>query len=217
MIAALIGSIVCRPAIRDRLVARAVVTPDTHLYRDDGTPYMLRYWLFNPIDPVTWKRKYSFIPFSLRIHHILAADLDRHLHDHPFNARVWILRGGYDEVREAPPTLAEPNWGRDQMVEISRMPGDSFAIGFDQFHKIAGLHQGGSVSLFMFGGYKGQWGFLVDGRKMLRPEYQRRYKPGSPGACKAVQHSDQTVCRPCDLAWDTNDQHRPPCGKSANK
>ena len=31
------------------------------------------------------------------------------------------------------------------------------------------------------------------------------------GKCKAVQHSDQMVCEPCRLAWDTNDPHPPEC------
>jgi hypothetical protein len=28
------------------------------------------------------------------------ADLDRHTHDHPFNARTWVMRGGYTVRRE---------------------------------------------------------------------------------------------------------------------
>ena len=30
--------------------------------------------------------------------------------------------------------------------------------------------------------------------------------------CEAVQHSDQLVCKRCDLVWDVNDLYEPPCG-----
>lgn len=33
------------------------------------------------------------------------------------------------------------------------------------------------------------------------------------GGCKARQHSDQMVCKQCDLAWDMNDPHPPECAK----
>lgn len=214
MIATTIGRVLCQPAIRDRLFAIARRDPDFHLMSPDGSVvYMHRFWLFNRIG-ADYTRKYRFIPFSIRIHYVMSPDLDRHLHDHPYKAWLWIMKGGYDEVRVAPPTLDDPNWSRDNMVEHRRMPGDFVRLHQGQFHKITKLHQGGSMSLFVIGRYIGPWGFLVNGVKMLRSEYERRYKPKSPTACKAVQHSDQTLCEPCGLGWDTNDEHRPPCGKN---
>jgi len=35
------------------------------------------------------------------------------------------------------------------------------------------------------------------------------YQP--PRSCEAVQHSDQMMCRRCDLAWDVNDPSPPKC------
>lgn len=29
--------------------------------------------------------------------------------------------------------------------------------------------------------------------------------------CKAIQYSDQMVCKPCQLAWDVNDPEPPRC------
>jgi hypothetical protein len=219
MIAKLIGRFLCQPAVRSTLLDIAMRTPDDHIYGPNGEIYMYRYWLFNPINHKLYKRKYPFIPFSIRIHRTMTPDLDRHLHDHPFNAWWWIMGGGYEEVRLAETTLAEPNWSRDKMVEHRRLPGDAVKIKHDEFHKITRLYdsKNGALSLFVFGRYKGPWGFLVNGEKMVRREYERRFKPSAPTACKAVQHSDQTVCQACDLAWDTNDPNRPMCKRRATE
>jgi hypothetical protein len=184
-LARLIGSIVIMPAIRDRLIAIAQRDPDDHIMSADKSQvYMYRYWLFNKItmakegeSTVTGKRKYRFIPFSLRIHHIVMPDLDRHLHDHPFNARTWILKGGYDEVR-----LSEPLTLFDDraMFEYTRLVGDTTTLGFDKYHRITKLHGGEAWTLFMFGRYLGPWGFMVNSRKMLRRDYAEKYQSDSP-------------------------------------
>lgn len=172
-LARLIGSILIKPAIRDRLIAIAQRDPDLHIMSPDGQQvYMYRYWLFNKI--TNFKRKYWFIPFSLRIHHIVMPDLDRHLHDHPFNARTWILKGGYDEVRASVPL--DLYSGDRAMFEYTRLVGDSTTLGFEQYHKITKLHGGEAWTLFMFGRYLGSWGFLVNCRKVKRAEYEERFK-----------------------------------------
>jgi hypothetical protein len=215
MIAKLIGRILRKPAVHERLLRIAARTPDQHIASSDGTDvYMYRYWLFNRI--TNYKRRYWFIPFSIRIHHIVRPDSDRHLHDHPFNARTWIMRGGYEEVRlhELFNGCARitGNVDRLPMYEIQRFPGDTSTLGFEQYHKITKVADCGALTLFMFGRYRGDWGFLVNGCKMLRREYQRRFDPHAPGACLATQYSETTICYPCGLGWDTNDEHRPPCG-----
>lgn len=208
MIARLIGRILRKPAVHERLLHIAARDPDYHIMSADGTTvYMYRYWLFNRI--MNYKRRYWFIPFSIRIHHIVQPDNDRHLHDHPFNARTWIMRGGYEEVRMRPfSALYVPS---ERMMELHRFPGDTSTLGFDQYHKITKIADGGALTFFMFGRYRGDWGFLVNGVKVLRREYLRRFDPGAPDACRAVQHSDQTICEACNLGWDTNDEQRPQC------
>jgi hypothetical protein len=215
MIANIIGRVLRKPAIRERLLAIAKRTPDAHIMSPDGSQvYMYRYWLFNQIDPRTYKRKYRMIPFSIRIHHIVMPDPDRHLHDHPFKARTWIMRGGYDEVRSVTIVNAlDPWWTERQMVEQHYLPGDSAALGHDQFHKITRLHGGEALTFFVFGRYLGPWGFLVEGSKMLHRDYVRTFKSKrrEPTKCLAVQHSDQMTCEKCDLRWDMNDPERPMC------
>lgn len=46
--------------------------------------------------------------------------------------------------------------------------------------------------------------------KKLLAFYAAGGRPKKPG-CQAVQHSDQMVCRKCELAWDMNDPNRPDC------
>lgn len=35
------------------------------------------------------------------------------------------------------------------------------------------------------------------------------------GECEARQHSDQMLCKRCDIGWDMNDPHPPTCGQIA--
>ena len=166
MIARLIGRVLRKPKVHNWLLEHARGTPDAPILSPDETEvYMNRYWLFNPIGS-DYTRKYPFIPFSIRIHNILRHDQDRHMHDHPFNARTWIMRGGYNEVR-----LVDGH-----VVEIERRAGDTSTLGFDSYHKITRIEDGGALTFFMFGPYKGQWGFLVDGHKMLHRQYVERFK-----------------------------------------
>ena len=196
MIHKLIGYIVSRPAVCKYLYAVAMRNPDQHIMSPDGTQvYMYRGWLFNKI--TDQKRKYPFIKYSLRVHHILMPDLDRHRHDHPFNARTWIMENWYIEEREHPVesfsdiTYAEQQemreGGRAEITDYEsrryydepdvvittrrRVAGDTATFGFERFHRITEVAPGGTITLFGFGDYVGDWGFNVDGKKVLRRVY----------------------------------------------
>lgn len=190
MINYLIGRVVTIPAVRDRLYRIAMADPDTTIFSPDGkVVYMERGWLFNRIDK--GRRKYPWIPLSLRVHHIRMPDLDRHLHDHPWRARTWIMLGGYDEVRreeldftakqaarrEVP--LPKQYYDSDQDfigVVYERRAGDTSVLGVQQYHKIIDLQPGGAVTLFAFGTWRDDWGFIVEGEKVPRREYEAMYK-----------------------------------------
>lgn len=213
MIAALIGRVLKRRTVWEDLLNIAMGDPDEPILAADGSGqvYMYRYWLFNRI--TNYKRKYPFIPFSIRIHRIMLPDDDRHCHDHPFNARTWILSGGYDEVRMEHDEMYRPTIE----VEHRRKPGDTSRLGFERYHRVTAIHDnpdiegGGALTLFKFGPYLGKWGFLVNGEKMIHAEYKRRFEPQSPDACKARDYSDLTFCDTCGIGWDRNDPDRPPC------
>lgn len=143
------------PLIADWLIETSKATPYTHL---EG--YMNRFWVFNPYDPTGSKEGDRGL--SGRVHHILRRDLDRHHHDHPWDARTIILRGWYREVRLMPD-------GSEQ--EFVRRPGDTATINFGEYHRITEVSEGGVHTLFITEAYQGTWGFLVDGMKVPYKEY----------------------------------------------
>lgn len=149
----LIAKVLAVPVVTDWLIRRSARTPYVHL---EG--YMDRFWVFNPYEAVSEIRKFGWIPFSIRVHHILREDDDRHLHDHPWNARTFILRGWYEEVRED---------GR----LIRRDAGDTARIAFGEFHAIREVSPGGVWTLFVTTRYRGTWGFKVNGYKVPWREY----------------------------------------------
>lgn len=180
-----IGWLLTRGKIPELLLAIAQRTPDEPIMSavTPGAVYMERYWLFNKI--TDHKRKWSFIPFSIRIHVIREADNDRHFHDHPFDAWTWPLRNGYDEVRLEPQfpdyqhlPVAEYWDDMEGMVAVRRHvpPGQRVKLGYDRYHRITALPYGPALTFFAFGDYKGVWGFLVNGMKMPHKEYRETHK-----------------------------------------
>lgn len=144
------------------LLERAMRTPYTPVMSADGSEvYMERWWLFNAYDPGTYKARHSWCPISVRVHLIKQPDGDRHLHDHPWNARTIILSGGYVEQRP----------GNRFFV---RRPGDTVALKFGEYHRITNVRPYGALTLFITGSYRGQWGFWVDGAKVPWREYGRQ-------------------------------------------
>lgn len=162
---ALLAQLLARPAVVDWLIKRAQRTPYFHITSDDGADvYMYRWWLFNPYphgSDGARRRWGDWLP-SIRIHRIMREDRDRHLHDHPWNARTFILRGWYIEER---PHLF---W---RTCFITRTAGDTAALGFGQYHRINEVSEGGVWTLFVTGRKRGTWGFLVDGVKVPWRKY----------------------------------------------
>lgn len=79
------------------IIRRAKRTPYFHL---EG--YMERFYFFR------WRsRGEKHGPLTVRVHHILRSDSDRHFHDHPWPYVTLILRGGYIEYRQFPLSTAE--------------------------------------------------------------------------------------------------------------
>lgn len=84
-----LAKILAKPAVTDFLVRQAKKRPYVHIPALTGE-YMERYWLV-PEKP--------WLPFAIRIHIIKRPDSDRHLHDHPFDFRTFVLDGMYIEER----------------------------------------------------------------------------------------------------------------------
>lgn len=135
---------VSKPAVADWLIKRAQRTPYLHL---EG--YMNRWWLFNPTPPLNGGRgrRFEWLP-SIRIHHILRADQDRHEHNHPWDARTIILKGCYVEQRGS-------------KIDVL-LAGDTRRIDADTFHRIRLVSQGGVWTLFISWKYQHTWGFKTE-------------------------------------------------------
>ena len=164
--------LVSRERVRNWLINRAMRTPYSHL-----PGYMNRYWLFNAyekrngqeVTPIRW------LP-SIRVHHILRRDDDRHLHDHPWNARTILLKGWYTEQR----MIGGPKFAHARITH-ARLRGQTAKLKFGEYHTITSVSEGGVWTLFITYGYKGMWGFLVDGKKVPWREYLGM-KPDGPWA-----------------------------------
>lgn len=170
MIWKLVAWAVSRPRVADWLIRRAQRTPYTHIYHPRGL-YMGRWWLFNPYPGPEEKRKNRF-PLSIRVHHICLPDDARDLHDHPWNARTIILKGGYTErrLKQTGITIGGCIVGKD--IRVDRKAGDTAKINFGEYHTIESLQPGGAWTLFITGKYRGTWGFLVRGIKVQWRQYK---------------------------------------------
>jgi len=155
----LIARLVSTPCVADWLIRRAMKTPYTHIYHPRGL-YMGRWWLFNPYPAESSGSKNRF-PISIRIHHICLPDDARDMHDHPWNARTIILKGGYRENRLV----------NGKVVRFWRTRGDTAKINFGEYHAIKYLSPGGVWTIFITGKYRGTWGFLVNGAKVQWRKY----------------------------------------------
>lgn len=156
-----IAKVCAQPRVAEWLIRRAHKTPYIHIYGKDGGMYMGRWWLFNPYPFAEEKRK-NWFPISIRIHHILRPDDDRALHDHPWNARTIIIKGGYTETR-----LVANNY----QARFFRQPGDTATLKFGEYHRITYVPPEGVWTIFITGRYQGTWGFLVNGVKVQWREY----------------------------------------------
>ena len=158
-----IAYIVSRPIVYIWLVDRAMRTPYLHL---EG--YMKRWWLFNAYtaDHYRW---WSWLP-SIRIHHILRADLDWHHHDHPWNARTIIFQGAYAEER----LFFFGDTASPLAARYTRFSGDTATLKYGEYHRITNVSDEGVWTLFITWKYQGTWGYLVDGVKVPWRDYHAK-------------------------------------------
>lgn len=170
----LIARILAKPVVVDWLIRLAKKTPYFHIISPQtGEVYMERYWLFNPYPPSEpQNRKRNWFHISIRLHRIMRPDDDRHMHDHPWNARTVILRGSYSEVRPLrDPVLHAILRNLCDGHHYIRNAGDTATLKYGEYHRIASVSDGGVWTLFITGKYRGTWGFMVDGIKVPYREY----------------------------------------------
>ena len=176
-----VAAIVSRPAVAAWLITRSQRTPYAPIMSRDGTDlYMDRWWLFNAYtkDASDVERaRWAWLP-SIRVHHIVRADDDAHLHDHPWDARTILLRGWYTEERpltaltDREAMQADGIAIADQVRAIfQRAVGHTGPVRFNAFHRISRVSPGGVYTLWFTWRYQGTWGFEVNGQKVPWREY----------------------------------------------
>lgn len=149
--------------VRPRVVSLIIRIAKRHPYSHIGQ-YMGRWWL---MPRWTLKRMPTgeymvrdWMPFSVRIHHIMKEDADPYLHDHPWNWRTIILDNGYQE--------------EDVFGEL-HIRGPRFTAGrtAETFHRIEYVAGLGAWTLFIMGRRRNKWGFLVGNpaRKVYWKDY----------------------------------------------
>lgn len=178
----IIARIVTIPFVTDWLIQRAQRTPYSPILSQDGKEvYMGRWWLFNPYGKDAAGNVLpavrAWLP-SIRIHHIMRPDTDRHLHDHPWNARTIVLRNWYEEERPfdwhwKPRGVTDVRFvGFDEVRDVFRRArGYTGRLLFGQYHRISAVPPEGVWTLFMTWGYDDQWGFMVGDEKVSHREY----------------------------------------------
>lgn len=172
MIWSLLAKLLARPAVTGWLIRQALKTPYTHIEKD-GSVYMERYWLFNPYPGFGGRRRWGDRLPSVRLHKICRPDQDRHPHDHPWEARTIILRGGYEEERMEVRLGAHGIFSRGDIgVLHTRYPGDTATLSLGEYHRITWLDPDEPTwTMFITWRYQGTWGFLVDGAKVPWRKY----------------------------------------------
>lgn len=177
-----VAAVVSQPRVASWLIERSKRTPYTPITSRDGSEvYMGRWWVFNPYPaPGEYRRKgWRDLMPSIRVHHILRADDDEHMHDHPWNARTIVLRGWY---REEHPRVSQDSADGEAICIAGLQypePRTVFArprsytgrVLFGEYHRISEVSPGGVFTLWFTWKYQGTWGFLVDGKKVPYKTY----------------------------------------------
>lgn len=140
-----------------------------HLYHADGSLYMGRWSLFES----SW--------LQVRVHHLATPDLDRHLHDHPWNFVSVVLEGGYAESR---PVAVDPCFNGDAGAEdcwlTLRTAGSLASRRATDRHRITNVLPG-TYTLFFTGPKLQWWGFFTPQGKVWWRDYPSCHAAGQCG------------------------------------
>lgn len=117
----------------------------------------LRRWM---LTPEILGRKW---PIRLYYHAIVRRDFGRHPHDHPASFLTWIISGGYWEAIYD---------DRGQYVETAwRGPGLYWRRA-EHVHQVVSVRPN-TRTLSLWGPYRRQWGFWVNGQFVPEHDYPR--------------------------------------------
>jgi len=115
----------------------------------------------DPNDPYLYRWTFIFFNYSIRIHHWIRSDDDRHFHDHPWNFMSIILKGKYVNVTPE---------GKFHVEAISRWKSNA-----KDKHYLK-IPEGGAWTVLLCGKPFHKWGFYVDGKKYRPLRYFYKFK-----------------------------------------
>ncbi len=150
-----------RPIVK-ALVWLARRRPYNNLKTSDGSLYMERGWI---VKEGGWLA--NKLGYSVRLHITYQADEGRHLHNHPFDFRTFVLDGVYYEER--------------QFAKVIRSMGSSYVLSRVGFHRIEDIIvpydsvvKDAIITLFLYNNRDpdNNWGFLVNGNYVHHENYK---------------------------------------------
>jgi hypothetical protein len=107
--------------------------------------------------------------FSLRLHHWIASDDDRHLHDHPWWFITFVLKGGYTDVYD--PRF---EMGSDRRYKDRLKRGSLRYRPAHHTHTVQ-VNEGGCWTFLLTGPKIRDWGFWVNGVWKRQRKYFREH------------------------------------------
>jgi hypothetical protein len=128
--------------------------------------YMQRWWLFNPDIDEKGTKQYEWIPFSIRVHHIIRADRDKWPHCHPGRFIAFVMIGWYENKKYLTKNISQV-WTVDE--------GQYYKMSENEYHWVSQVSDPGPWTLFVMWKPKvrkpGSWGFLVRGKYVPWRQY----------------------------------------------
>lgn len=170
----MLARLLSRPSVANWIIKKFAREENTYYHlvnpADPEDRYMGRWWVL--------KRR-PWMNFCIRLHHINRKDLDENMHSHPFHYRTFILKGMY--VEERPDPAIEEFFDEDDNFSayskamrerFMRCAGDTVENHHGSFHRIEWVPPEGVWTLFvMWGGEKGDWGFMTPTGYIQKDEY----------------------------------------------
>lgn len=125
--------------------------------------YMIRFWLTMPV--LGADDEYQFAD-SMCLHHLVRADNDGALHDHPARFKSVILEGGYEEA--LPPQGWTGPLGPDpDALKVRHMATDVIIHQAADLHSITNLIGDRVWTMVQTGPAERKWGFHPQGRPWM--------------------------------------------------
>lgn len=138
--------------------------------------------------PYAYRFVLIFFGFSIRVHYWLRSDDKRHMHDHPWDFRTFVLRGAYYDVsrydtEEEIPTKLQGSYRTETFEEDHILVREYVTV--TAFRKANHKHyveipKPGVITILFCSRPYNKWGFWIAGKKTLWRPLRYFSKYGHP-------------------------------------